>query len=423
MIIPAIFPGELGVGYLVRFARINGFQSKKIALKNLREKYSNTADNLTLNTPTLLARALNITIQQYIKYHTPLHVLRGVTNFLPNILHGDPKHQAIINVHAARTIDLFKSCNCCIAEDINYHGFIYFRTEHQFPGFDFCSKHKQGLNTFDGDYYAISDKDIVNQSKNYPPRDIYSTHAVINRYRSIIDVLATSAAPIPLLKLVQVMQTQAKLKNISWSKKTTRKLLSDLVLDLLPKSWVEALTPEFASKVYGKYLGNIDSLLTPQSRARKTCLYAVVLSVLYEDADTALNDINAALMLQERVISKSIRIDKVLKDNNRIRNAYITNKGHLKDIGKEIGVSSSSAAKALKKQALMGLTNVKRNLKDALLDFDAGQGLMESCLNNNAKLTELERLLRKLSNEQANAIRSIDSANLMMHSKVTLNIA
>ena len=422
MIIPQILPGELGVGYLVRFAKINGYQSKKIALRNLKEKYGISAENITPNTPTLLSRALNISIQQYIKYHTPLPVLRGVTNFLPNILHGDPKHQAIINSHAARRVDVFKSCDMCTEEDINYHGFIYYRTEHQFPGYDFCSKHKHGLNNADGDYYVTSDKDIVNQSKNSSPTENYATHEVINRYRSIIDSLATSTAPIPLLKLVLVMQTQARLRNISWSKKTTRKLLSDLVLDLLPKPWVEALIPKFASKVYGKYLGNIDCLLTPQIQAGRTCLYAIILSVLYEDADTALNDINRALTLQEKVISKSIRIDQSLKENNRIKNAYISKKGHLKDISKEMGVSSSSARKALAKQALMGLTNIRRNIKDALLDFEAGIGLIESCIKNNVKLTELDALLRKLSNEQANAIRSIDSANLMMHSQFTLNI-
>ncbi len=412
MIIPVILPRELGVGYLLRLAKINGFLSINIAIKKLKEKFQDPLESIAPNIPTLLSRALNISVQEYVKYHTQLPVLRGVTNFLPNILHGDPKYQSIINMHSSTSIDLLKSCEECIKEDLNYHGFIYYRTEHQFPGFDFCSKHSQILKTFNsGCYTAVSD-DNLSQNKENIEQLNFSEHVAINRYRSILDSFSTSPNSIPSLKLVQVMQTKAKSTNISWSKKTNRKLMSDLVNELFPQKWIESIIPEFLNKKNGKYCGVIDCLMTPQKQAGRTCLYAIILSALYENADEALNDINDSLMLPERLISKNIKIDKDLKNSNCIRNIYIANNGLLKEISKEIGVSNLTTASALREAGLTALSNVKRNLKDALLDFDRGNSLIESCLKNNVKLIELELILRKLSTEQAKTIRLIDSANV-----------
>ncbi len=150
MIVPEILPGEFGAGYLIRLGGINGYLSKEITIENIRKEYASTHEDKDLSISILLSRALKISTEHFCRFHTLLPTLRSVTTNLPYMRHGEAGNPKLIKNNSHNFFgEAFNICECCISEDIAYHGFTYYRREHQLPGFNFCSKHLKRLKRYD----------------------------------------------------------------------------------------------------------------------------------------------------------------------------------------------------------------------------------------------------------------------------------
>jgi hypothetical protein len=159
MIIHEIMPSELGAGYLIRLSKINGYINKKITIEKLRKEFMRMDDNANISISILLSRALGISTEQFCRFHTILPALRSVTSHLPYIRHGDLSQPQLIKTNTNFLFrNEFKACSKCVQEDIEYHGFSYYRREHQLPGFDFCSKHNQKLVKSESEYSVSPDE-------------------------------------------------------------------------------------------------------------------------------------------------------------------------------------------------------------------------------------------------------------------------
>lgn len=407
MIIPEIMPDELGIGYLIRLSKINGYQNKKITIEKMRKKFMRTEDNVGISISILLSRALGISTEQFCRFHTILPALRSVTSHLPYIRHGDISQPQLIKTNTNFLFkNEFKACSKCVHEDIEYHGFSYYRREHQLPGFDFCSKHSQKLVRSAYENYVNPDEINLIQSddsSNHCADEF--CHEAILRYRTILDAFANAETPIPQLHILDLLQSRARAHGLFWTQRAKNKnMLSDLVIYNFPVDWLEGFNIKANKKNIRTFFPSIDSLLTTSNKLSCGYLYALVLSVLYDNAEDALNASYDCITKSPRAVKTCVRISD--KDLNKI---YVESRGNACVIASKLGLDHKSVSEKLNKKGMLALGKTNKKAQLSFIDFQGGMGLMESCLKHGVELRALEQMLRISSSVQAEALRSIDA--------------
>jgi len=410
MIIPEIMPDELGAGYLIRISKINCYPNKKITIEKLRKSFMRMEDDVNISISILLSRALGISTEQFCRFHTILPALRSVTSHLPYVRHGDISQPQLIKTNTNFLFkNEFKVCSKCVREDIDYHGFSYYRREHQLPGFDFCSKHSQKLIKSKYENYVSPDDVNLIQGDEASEQCIDELgHEAILRYRTILDAFANAETPIPQLHILDLLQSRARAHGFFWTQRAKNKnMLSDLVINKFPVGWLEGFNIKVTKKNIRTFFPSIDSLLTTSNKLSCGHLYALVLSVLYDNAEDALNASYDCIKQTPRAVTKINRIsDDVWSDKN-LRRVYVDNRGNAKAIASKLGIDHKIVTEKLNKKGMMALgkTNIKAQI--AFVDFQGGMGLMESCLKHGVELRTLEQMLRISSSVQAEALQSI----------------
>lgn len=400
MIVPEILPGEIGAGYLIRLGNLNGYSSKEITIENIRKEFLSINEDKSLSISILLSRALGITSEQYCRLHTLLPTLRSVSTHLPYVKHGDLSHPELIKNSSPSTFgEAFNICESCRDEDLGYHGFTYYRREHQLPGFDFCSKHHQKLIQSDCEFNISS-----THSHELPD-------ATILRYRTILDSFASAETPIPHLHIIDLLQSKAKELEICWWPRGNKKLLSDLIFDAFPTNWLESLRIKVSKKRKGMYFTSIDSLLTTSNKISCGYLYALILSVLFDHADDALNAAYACIQLAPRVINKSKKTNHDIWHGKSLtlRKLYTESGGNATVIALKLGTTKRDVRDRLNKKGMLALGLTNKNMQLAFMDFQSGMGLMDSCLKHKVEVKVIEQMLRVSSSVQAEAFRSMIS--------------
>ena len=400
MIVPEILPGEIGAGYLSRLGNINGYVNKTITIENIRKEFLSINEDKNLSISILLSRALGISTEQFCRFHTLLPTLRSISSHFPYVKHGDSSNPELIKNNSQNMFgEIFFVCKSCKDEDIGYHGFAYYRREHQLPGFDFCSKHHQKLIQSDCEF---------NTSSNH---SCELSHATILRYRTILDSFASAETPIPHLHILDLLQTKARELEVRWSHRGKKKLLSDLIIDTFPAYWLESLGIKVRKKNLGIYFSSIDSLLTTSNKISCGYQYALVLSCLFDNAEDALNAAYACVQLAPRIITKSKRINNGVWKGKclNLKKLYIESEGNATIIASKLGMKKKSVCDGLNRKGLLALGGINKNRQLAFIDFQSGMGLMESCLKHKVEFKVIEQMLRVSSSVQADAFKSIVS--------------
>jgi hypothetical protein len=401
-------PDEFWYGYFIRLSKVNGTNSPIIAHKLLGTFFQKAEEGSLPSITILLTRALNLTVDQFCRFHTLLPVQKAVANSdYSCVRHGDQSDLTILNYHAQKIINKeLKTCSECVAEDIAFHGFAYFRREHQLPGFNCCSKHRSTL--------------IRSRSKEFTNPDLISsiddevldtTHEQLNehilRYKTIMDSWVSSEQPIPLTRLTSLMQDRARSLELRWSREGNKRLFSDFVYECYSIGWLENLIPDIKNKVVGKYFAPLDSILTPQNNATRALVYAIALAVLFDSAEDALN---ASYSLINNGSISSIKpktTDLESLSASKLYSIYVECKGIASEMARKLRITEDGMIKILNKNALAALGGTSKNTILAYLDFQNGLGLMESCLKHKVEISDLERFLRKSSTRQEMAVRLI----------------
>lgn len=408
MIIPEIMPGELGMGYLLRFRDINGYRSVDDAIGELRARVGGMAGPNKSQVALLLASALGMSSEQFCRYHTLLPIIRAVTSYLADVSHGDPAHAGILRSHGSGLVyKEIKSCFSCVQEDIDYWGFAYFRRDHQLPGVTLCSKHQEILNLSKINDQVTPDKVQPSDNINCMVEAMSSSQQeVITRYLMIVESWSMAERPIPVLQLVCVLQDRARKLGLRWSKMGKKQLFSDLVLEVCPGSWLSALIPKIENKEKGRYFASLDGLLTPRERSFRSTSYALALSILYDDAQEALNAAYACLAAEPRSISSAIRMGEGFWTGHRFIKNYTEHRGNPNAIAKAMDLNIRHTRDMMSKNGLPSLNKYGKAELQALVDFQEGLTLEEACNKSKVNQRTLEQLLRSASCKLTEAVRS-----------------
>ena len=410
MIIPEIMPGELALGYFFRFRDINAYKMDANAIKALRARFE-TAGEESLPLMLLLSRAVDMSLQQFSRFHTLLPFSRAVTGYLPELPHGDTNELRPILCHGMGQIkkiyESIKACACCVAEDIDYWGYAYYRREHQLVGVSFCNKHLTLLSETSR-FLPLSLDNIrpIKSASQSPIVTSDSNNEIIKRYFTIVESWSMAERPIPVLKIVSVLQARARALGLRWSNNGNKPLLSDLALQVCPGWWIQTIAPNILNKRPNRRLPSLDGVLVQQARAFKSSAYALALSLLFDNAEEALNASYGCIEAKPRVITKFSKQESTIFDGRDFTNTYINHKGNSKTIAKVMGLQVLQLRKMMKNTGLPPLAGYRQNELQAFMDFQNGMSFMEACIKNDATPLKFEILLRSSGRRLADALKS-----------------
>jgi hypothetical protein len=413
MLIPEVMPSEIAQSYLARLKAINGYPSVRVTSKELRQKYSRIGDGKSLvQLPYLLAGAIGKSPEEFCRLHTLLPFDRAVRGDFAELTHGSVLNPKIVQSHGMKLPEpAGRCCPRCVREDIEFWGYAYLRREHQLPGVVSCGKHEELLVWTDGtDALSRSPTQILDSPAPilHGLEPSITRHPVVSRYISIAENWLSGYRPIPLDKMIAVLQVRGEEVGVRRSKKGQKRLISDLALDACPLEWLTLLAPKIKDKKPGVYQSPLDQLFNFQSAAFQSGYYALALALLFDTAEEALNRIEAELpkpVVQRR---QARRMGDNFWTGNSFTNLYAKYRGNPRHISRSLDLNMGYVREVMKKNGFPSLCTYSDDELRAFVSFAEGATLLEACRRHGVGQTAVEELARLGSVRLAEAIRSLE---------------
>lgn len=331
-------PEEIEQGYLGRVMRINGYRSLTELSDAITELYQVERSVQGRSWFDMLCKVANMSSEQFAQRHTTLPLKRGITSYFPEIAHGATGRPTITRQALYRQYAAAFFCEQCAQADLAFHGMRYWRREHQTPGQLWCSKHGNALNsTIDPDAMLLSPAQLIEQSCLTPQAVVQEaqTNPFVVRYLELVAVMYERTSPLDVGKVAPVLRDRAKLKGFhAYAGPVRSALISDRICEVFPHSWLERVFPSLLGKKKGEVLHQVDGALYMRKSSSSTIAYLLVLAVLFETADEAINTLQAAQSgaLVPEVLLRQMRY--VLPADEALVEAYISARGDVSSVAK-----------------------------------------------------------------------------------------
>ncbi|PTU30297.1 TniQ family protein [Stenotrophobium rhamnosiphilum] len=214
--IPKPQPTEHATSILARLLRLNG-------LKDLRH-LPDFDFEMKSTRGVALARLLGLSPQDFVRQHTIIPFRCAV--HLPR--EQQPSSAAhrefsddLSNLFSIRPRPPFY-CSRCRQEDLEWHGFSFWRTTHQIPGVTRCQKHEFPLTAADVDPMLVLPEEIRLSRIKYQSIDL-AAEAGYSRETEYVE-LAVDLLDLkrPILHSVLISRLQSRAKNFGFTLNSTR---------------------------------------------------------------------------------------------------------------------------------------------------------------------------------------------------------
>ncbi len=292
---PAPFPEEMDRGYLGRIMRINGYRTPKDAVEAIAAHFGEEErSRREVTTHELLSRMAGMTTENFAQRHTTLPLRRGITSYLPKLVHGCGERTSLLYISGTlRKYPAAFFCEECVRADIQFHGTPYWRRDLQTPGQLWCSKHSKPLSFVAGkDPFLDSPAAYIGKSEQIPQEWVAPAvkNAHVDRFLELAAALYERPVPLDVALIAPLLRdigSAQGFKSNASSKQGV--LISDRIKELFPEQWLGTVFHEVVAKDPGTYLHQVDGTLYLRKAASSVIAYLLVLSVLFESADQALN--------------------------------------------------------------------------------------------------------------------------------------
>lgn len=297
---PAPLPEEIDLGYLGRVMRINGFSNPNDTRDAMTVHFGEEARSRSdLTVHELLCRMASMSSEQYAQNHTALPLRRGITSYFPELRHGSPERKTVMRTTAMQsmlTVAFF--CEECVKADIDFHGLSYWRRDHQTPGQLWCPKHRAPLHfTNATEAFIYSPAQFFGHCDAVPKKWVQEalSSPYVQRYLDMASALYEREFPLSVPLIAPVLRNTAKSQGFqAHAGSVTAALVSDRIRKVFPTRWLETVFHELTAQPSGRFMHQIDGALYMRTASSSVVAYLLVLAVLFEKPDDALNTLAAA---------------------------------------------------------------------------------------------------------------------------------
>lgn len=292
---PAPLPEEMDRGYLGRIMRINGYRSSKDMVEAIAAHFGEEGrTRRELTTHELLSRMAGMTTKQFALRHTTLPLRRGITSYFPGLAHGSEERNSLLHNSASlRKGSAAFFCKECVNADIHFHGTSYWRRDLQTPGQIWCPKHAKPLHFVASMDPFMASPAMSMEVADQIPEDwvkpaIGNVH--VERFLELAAAIYDRTGPLDVALIAPLLRDTGSAQGFKVNASSKQgALISDHMKALFPEQWLSTVFHEVVAKGLGTYLHQVDGTLYLRKSASSVIAYLLVLSVLFESADRAIN--------------------------------------------------------------------------------------------------------------------------------------
>lgn len=396
--VPTLMPDEFFEGYLGRISLVNGLTVRtdinRILAKWIKQQHPDKTLKV-IPAAYCLSKLLNIDVEKFIRQHTLAPITSALKSKL-NLNKTDKCEQQ--NLHGMLIITSKKikksACFCasCVDEDLDYHGFSFWRRSHQLSGIDWCIKHNTPLLEAKEDMPYTTQPAFYLFNKRFAEVNIekYLFHPIIQRYSQLIQEVIDLNEPLDYKVVYQVLLSQSKEFNIRTRVTGDRKTLSDLIIEKLPSSWLKRHFPNLRIDQSG-YQYSFDDVLRPNNVCKSCMNTLLAVAVLFENADEALLKLTRHQYKYKTILKPEV-------SDQDIRNAYIKYQGNISKIASELNINYAIMLNMTSKLGLHALSNLDQPTLKAIISFYNGQDLSSIFKNPDINLDKFQSVIRTAGN-------------------------
>lgn len=410
---PAVMPEELAFGYYGRLSRWNGGLGREALTCRAFEYFGAEAgQSKPVSEVIWLARMLGQSTQKFACDHTMVPYTQAFDAARASGEHGGPARlHCLINVAFRLPRSFVQYCPKCAAEDLDYHGFSYWRRHHQLPGVLWCDKHRTPLlgvekkwifGTSPGEFAASEaeqvDFDWVKGLIDDP---------ILDRFRLLQEFFLAAKHPIREVAVSRLLRDRAVDLGFHGGRGDVRKpLLSAHICKTLNRRWLAELV-KGSQDAGGHWFPSIDGALLGHHETVGVPAMLLVAAVLWDTPEEAFNAIANSEATDQPQLFRSR--ETPLWNLYDLESAYIACDGRHFAVAESIGVPKPSAAAALKRIGLpaLGEQPDKALLAAAHAFVNESEGLAQAALDHGVAVADLEQLLRRAAGPFGAALKKM----------------
>jgi TniQ len=428
LIRPNPFPDELDRSYLGRVLAINGLGEGKDAIAafvRCQSLAGESTDNA--NIIELLGSVAGVSTEQFFRAHSLLPLRRAITNYYGDLEHGSLQRKSLLRLgdHAMLRPGAYL-CEHCVAKDI----VGYWHRSHQVIGQVWCPEHKVPLryvadpNAFSRSPYAALDSSV-------PLPDLLVMEAIkspeVNRFLSIAERLLHAKKALSVKYISYALRDAANQRGLRTVRGCiTRPLLSDFVRQRFPHDWLTSVCDDLIQKAPGVLHKQLDETLFQSGANASIETYLMAAAVLFDSAEQAIQSLEHACN-GGHVSTRAPRYYQFGIDNKALREAYVSEGGHLKNIARRLNLPRKKAEKLLKSQGMPNLNKNTRKGKDYQTSADAffnlGRSVTESAAIGGLTIPEMESLIRSAGTKFAETLVDLRQARSKCRTRERAKVA
>ena len=404
---PSPLPDEIDRGYLGRIMRINGYRNAKDVVEAMSADYGEgTKSRRELTTHEILSNMAGLTSEEFAKNHTTIPLRRAITSFFPEIRHGSLERRSLLHNGAMqRKYAAAFLCEECVKADIHFHGVSYWRRDHQTPGQLWCQKHEKPLHfSISVDPLLSSPAQFVGCSEVVPLAWVTESqkNAFVQRYLDISTGVFDRSTPFGVSAIAPLLRDVGKAQGFqTYAGKVKSALVSDRIQEVFPSLWLGSVFRELVAKQKGSYMPQVDGALYMRKSSSSATAYFLVLAVLFDSTDEALNALRDACdgtYGVKPLRQRSSRHDK--PDDETLVQSYVNAKGCHTRVAQSLKLPRYLVTDALDDLGLPNLTfksvGELTSAAEGLISFYVkARPFMDSLDASGISLHQFESLLRK----------------------------
>lgn len=415
MLIPKALPDEFVRGYRGRIRHVNGMKNGKEVTNALRHLKSSGEEAICGGERTaelnLYAVANEMSTEEFASMHSMLPFTRAVVSEGNETPHGSPKSIKVtvsMGMHAPCKSAMH--CTECVKEDRDFWGYAYFRRMHQLPGVHWCTKHSLPLvgelNWQAFDFEPGNTSKVLSTAMEKMKR-FSDQPAAIQKYVEF----ATAYIDEPGVISIQHILSKIVQKMADLGLNCTEDVVNGLIINNYPQDWLRTVIPTTRGPGVKHNLFVFDRILRPHIEPFSTEKYLILLPLLFDEVDVALNWLKTPSVENLAVQKKSQRYSPDIWATKEAFALYVNAKGSHRRMAMKLNRQVYHASNTMKAHGWPSLGKLSQPMLLALYDYYQNElPIADACLRHGAEQQKTESLIRTAGQRFWKALQAIHSS-------------